>query len=127
VLASVEIVPLHAQVALLDASWQDYPEWQSGNEDVAVGPGGFAVATRPDVDALGAHTIRVDVHRDTRPDGMRLVHRGALTVGAKGILVGNLAGEVPIELSPGRWAVEIWVDAERPNSVGHVVFVVADT
>src|SRR3954451_13734474 len=126
VLASVEILPLHAQVALLDASWQDYPEWQDGNEDVAVGSGGFAVATRPDVDDLATGTVRVDVQIDGQPDGMRLVHNGAMTVGAKGILVGNFeAGVMPIELPPGPWAVEIWVDAERPHLVSHVVFVVA--
>jgi hypothetical protein len=46
VVASVDVLPIHAQVALLDASWLDRPEWYHCDED-AVWQRGFAVATRP--------------------------------------------------------------------------------
>lgn len=34
-LASKTVLPLHAQVALVDATWQDYPQWETGDERVA--------------------------------------------------------------------------------------------
>jgi hypothetical protein len=29
VLASIEVLPVDTQVALLDRTWQDYPEWEA--------------------------------------------------------------------------------------------------
>jgi hypothetical protein len=60
VLIVLEVTPFQAQVALLDATWQDYPRWESDDEAVAyeapslTNPDsppypGFAVATQSDI------------------------------------------------------------------------------
>ena len=75
VLASVEVVPIHAQVCLLEATWQDYPQWESGDEAVAfkspslVDPDrppypGFAVATRSDLSDGHASQVLVELHAE---------------------------------------------------------------
>jgi hypothetical protein len=120
-LASILVVPYHAQVALLDGGWQSYPKWEDGTEDVAIGDHGIAVATRADD---GISPVRIDVLVGPSPGHMRLIHGGTLTVGAKGIVVGNWEDkEVPVALPAGVWRVDVCVDVECPDLIGHVVFV----
>jgi hypothetical protein len=56
VLNKLDVHPHHAQVALVDATWQDYPQWETGDEHVVFRAAsltdpdnppypGFAVAT----------------------------------------------------------------------------------
>src|SRR5580693_1811031 len=60
VLHKLDVHPHHAQVALVDATWQDYPQWETGDEHVVFRAAsltdpdnppypGFAVATQPDI------------------------------------------------------------------------------
>jgi hypothetical protein len=122
-LASIRVVPFHAQVALLDAGWQSYPQWEDGTEPIAISADGLAVGTRSDVDADGVGEVVVDVIVGAAPDGMRLVHRGSLAVGSEGIVVGSGTAElVPVAVPSGDWSVDVCVDGDRTDSVGHVVF-----
>jgi hypothetical protein len=134
VVISLAVLPLHAQVALLDATWQDYPGWDAGNETVAFrapsllnpdGPAypGFAVATRPDTADGRLQEVQVEVWTGQHPDGMHQIHTGVLSVGRAGAVVGN--GEsrlVPANLPEGNWQLEIWVDAHDPEDISKVVF-----
>jgi hypothetical protein len=38
VVMSLDVLPLHAQVVLLDGTWQDYPDWGDGSGQVASRP-----------------------------------------------------------------------------------------
>jgi hypothetical protein len=95
VVISLDVLPLHAQVALLDATWQDYPDWADGDEQVAVrAPSlanpdlppypGFAVATRPDTASGRWQMVRVEVWAGERPDGLRMIRDSVLHVGRAG-------------------------------------------
>lgn len=96
VVISLAVLPLHAQVALLDATWQDYPGWDAGNETVAFrapsllnpdGPAypGFAVATRPDTADGRLQEVQVEVWTGQHPDGMhQYPHRCAVRGASRG-------------------------------------------
>jgi hypothetical protein len=130
---AVEVDPLDAQVALLDATWQDYPQWETSNRWVAYKAAsllrpdqppypGFAVATRPDTGPTGPQTVVVEVWIGSPPAGLRMVHASVLVVGRAGIVVGTDATPTRLELAPGSYPVQIWVDAARPEDVARVVF-----
>ncbi len=134
VLALLEVGPLHAQVALLDATWQDYPEWDSSDEEVAYKASslthpesppypGFAVATRPDLDNGSPQTVQVELWIEDRPTALRSIHVNRLYVGRAGVEIGSDAHSVLVDVPAGEWQIEIFVDGTNPSSVGHVVFV----
>jgi hypothetical protein len=131
----VDVTPLYAQVAILDATWQDYPEWDDGQEWVAfraeslIDPDnppypGIAVATRSDIGADGPCQVRVEVWSGGTPDGLRLIHETVLTIGIHGVLVGNDQSQDMTELAlpEGDYPLQIWVDADTPGLVSRVIF-----
>lgn len=96
----IDVTPLSAQVAILDATWQDYPQWDDEQVWVAfraeslVDPDsppypGIAVATRGDLGADGPRQVRVEVWFRGTPAGLRCIHETVLSVGLDGVLVGN--------------------------------------
>jgi hypothetical protein len=132
-LASLDVGPLHAQVALLDATWQDYPEWDIGDEEVAYRASslmhpesppypGFAVATRPDFDNGKPQKVRVELWIEDHPATLRLIHVNRLYVGRAGVEIGSDADSIVVDVPPGDWQIEIWVDGAQPSSVARVVF-----
>jgi hypothetical protein len=135
-LLALDVTPLHAQVALVDATWQDYPQWESGDEWVAFRAEslshpdstpypGFAVATRSDLGESGPQAVTVEVWIGTRPLGLRKVHQSILSVGGHGVLVGNAeTGFTKLDLPRGEHHTEIRVNAGQPADVSRVVFVV---
>lgn len=134
VVISLDVLPLHAQVALLDATWQGYLDWEEWDEQVAfrarslTDPDlppypGFAVATRPDAVRGHLQMVRVEVWTGERPDGLRKIHDGVLHVGRAGVVVGNSEYRLaPLNLPRGSWPLEIWVDAVLPGEVSRVAF-----
>lgn len=131
----IDVSPLYAQVAILDATWQDYPEWDDGQEWVAfraeslIDPDnppypGVAVATRGDIGTDGPCQVRVEVWSGGTPDGLRRIHKTVLSIGIHGVLVGNDQSNDMTELvlPEGNYPLEIWVDAETPDLVSRVVF-----
>jgi len=134
VVVSLDMLPLPAQVALLDATWQDYPDWEDGNEQVAfrarspINPHlppypGFAVTTRPDTASGRLRMVRMQVWTGQRPDDLRKIHDSVLHVGRAGVVVGNEEYRlISLDLPRGDWPLEIWVDAAAPGEVSRVVF-----
>jgi hypothetical protein len=131
VLLRFDVAPRGGQVGLVDASWEDYP-WLDGDDswvevqgDTAgddAGPPypGISVATVPE-----AGSVAVEVRRDERPAGLRLVHTTAVTVGDDGAAAGPPLAMEPVPVPPGEYDLEVWVDAGAPREVRHVCFVLA--
>jgi hypothetical protein len=136
-LKAIDVTPHHGQVALLDATWQDYPEWEAGNETVAykaeslIDPDsppypGFAVAARSDPRERRA-TVKVELWASDRPFGLRLIHESVLSVGRAGVVIGDDGySMLNVEVPTGKWAIEIWTDADHPSEASRVVFVLPD-
>jgi hypothetical protein len=131
----LDVTPLSAQVAILDATWQDYPEWEGDERWVAfrakslIDPDnppypGIAVATRSDAGPDGPRQVRVEVWSEGVPRGLRCVHETVLSVGGHGVLVGNDdSGELTeLKLAEGDHPLQVWVDADAPAFVSRVVF-----
>jgi hypothetical protein len=92
VLLQLDVSPLDAQVAIIDATWQDYPQWEAGEEWVAyrapslihvAGPShpGIAVATQGDMGDDGPRMVCVEVWSACEPEDLRCVHETVLRVG----------------------------------------------
>jgi hypothetical protein len=139
VLLQIDVRPHHAQVALVDATWQDYPQWETGQEQVVfraeslTDPDnppypGFAVATRPDAGPDGARTVRVEVWSDGEPAGLRCIHQSVLHVGGRGVLVGNdqSGSMTELALARGEYRLRVLVDAETSRDVSRVVFALSE-
>jgi hypothetical protein len=139
VLAQLDVSPCDAQVALIDATWQDYPQWDTGEEQVVfrapslIAPDkppypGFAVATQADIGPDGPRKVRVEVWSDDEPDELLRIHQSVLYVGSAGILVGSdqSGGMTNLMLGRGEYALRILVDAETPREVSRVVFVLGE-
>jgi hypothetical protein len=139
VLLQLDVSPHYAQVALLDPTWPDYPQWETGQEQVVfraeslTDPGkppypGFAVATRPDWGPDGACTVRVEVWSDSEPAGLRCIHQSVLHVGSHGVLVGNdqSGSMTELALAEGEHRLRIFVDAEASRDVSRVVFALSE-
>ncbi|WP_020579702.1 hypothetical protein [Actinopolymorpha alba] len=135
-LVQLDMSPLHGQVAIVDATWQDYPQWETGQEWVAyrapslVHPDrppypGVAVATQSDIGATGPQSVCVEVWSDYEPKGLRWVHETVLYLGNHGVDVGNFeVGEsAGLTLARGEYPLQVWVDADTPEQVSRVVFV----
>lgn len=131
-----EVHPSLGQVAMVDATWQDYPEWLQDDKWVAyraqslINPDspphpGVAVATRLSGGERGGRGVVVEVWEGTPPTDVHLVHAMTLHVGRVGVEVGDVidgdSSRVPIP--PGEHPLGIWVDADSPLEVGRVVFV----
>jgi hypothetical protein len=131
VLVRFDVAPRNGQVGLVDAAWDDYP-WLDGDdswvevqgdtaaEDAGPPYPGVSVATVPE-----AGSVAVEVRRDERPAGLRLVHTTAVTVGDDGAAAGPPLAMEPVPVPPGEYDLEIWVDAGAPREVRHVCFVLA--
>ena len=140
VLLQLDVRPHNAQVALVDATWQDYPQWETGDEEVVfraeslTDPDnppypGFAVATRPDIGPDGPCTVRVEVWSGGEPARLRCVHQSVLYVGGHGVLVGNELGGISmaeVGLARGEYPLRVFVDAEATRDVSRVVFALAE-
>ena len=139
VLLKLDVRPHYAQVALVDATWQDYPQWETGEEQVVfraeslTDPDnppypGFAVATQPDIGPDGPRTVRVEVWSDGEPAGLRCVHQSVLHVGSHGVLVGNdqSGSMTELALARGEYRLRVLVDAETTRDVSRVVFALSE-
>ena len=134
-LACLDVPPSADGVALLDATWQDYPRWESDDDAVAFkAPSltdpdsppypGFAVATRPHSDSDRAQVVRVELWAGRSPHGLRLLHSSVLYVGGAGVELGNAENSlIHAEVPAGDWDIEIWVDSDRDHAVRRVAFV----
>lgn len=133
---AVEVTSPDGQVAIVDATWQDYPLWDSGDTWVAFkAPSladpdnppypGFAVATRRVSGTASDSTVTVEVWLREKPVGLREVHRSVFAVGDHGVEVGNEAsGELTsLAIPQGRHDLQVWVDGNRPDQVQLVAFV----
>lgn len=131
-LAFLDVPPSEDGVALLDATWQDYPRWEPDEAVAFKAPSlthpqsppypGFAVATRSHVEH--DHLIRVELWAETRPEGLRLLHTSVLYVGSAGVELGNAEDSlIHTHVPPGEWKVEIWVDRDREDTMRRVAFV----
>jgi hypothetical protein len=140
-LVAIDVVSIEAQVVILDATWQDYPQWREGDHWVAaqapslIDPGnppypGFAVATQPPAGPSGPVTTAVEVWRNQTPTGLHLVYQSILRVGDHGVRVGNpnpgSGGLTGLDLPRGDYPMQVWVDAHHPARVTRVAFVVID-
>ena len=126
VLLKLDVRPHYAQVALVDATWQDYPQWETGEEQVVfcaeslTDPDnppypGFAVATQPDIGPGGGpRTVLVEVWSDGEPAGLRCVHQSVLQVGSHGVLIGNhqSGSMTELALARGEYRLRVLVNAE---------------
>jgi hypothetical protein len=134
-LLQLDVSPLNAQVALIDVTWQDYPQWETGEEEwVAcrspslVSPDrppypGFVVATRGDLEPDGPREVQVEVWSGDEPTGLRCVHENILWVANHGVFVGNDEGHMAkLMLAGGEYALRVLVDADGPDDVSRVVF-----
>ena len=135
VLLKLDVRPHYAQVALLDAAWQDYPQWETGDEQVVfraeslTDPDnppypGFAVATQPDTGPDDPRTVRVEVWSDGEPAGLRCVCQSVLRVGSHGVIAGNdqSGSMTELTLARGEYHLRVLVDAEATRDVSRVVF-----
>jgi hypothetical protein len=133
-IASLDVAPVLGQVALVDATSPDFPEWgddpwvayrspSAGDPEqppfpgVAVAAGGGSGGEpRP---------VSVRLLKSERPTGLRMVHRTWLRVGGHGLVVGNEMSQTRrVAFARGVYPLEVWVDAARPDDVGAVAFVV---
>lgn len=134
-LLKLDVSPLHAQVALVDATWPDYPQWETGDKPVVFRAEslsdpdnppdpGFAVATRPDMGPDGPRLVLVEAWSGDEPTELHCAHQSVLHVGNNGVIVGNeLAGTIArLMLSHGQYPLRILVDAEARGEVSRVVF-----
>jgi hypothetical protein len=139
VLLQLDVRPHYAQVALVDATWQGYPQWETGDEQVVFRAEsltdsdnppypGFAVATRPDTGRDGPRTVRVEVWSDGEPAGLRCVCQSVLHVGGHGVLVGNeqSGSMTELALARGQYRLRVLVDAEATCDVSRVVFALSE-
>jgi hypothetical protein len=139
VLLQLDVRPHNAQVALLDATWQDYPQWETGDEPVVfraeslTDPDnppypGFAVATQPDTGPDGSRTVRIEIWSDAEPAGLLCIHQSVLHVGSHGVLVGNdqSGSMTQLALARGEYPLRILVDAETTPDVSRVVFALGE-
>jgi hypothetical protein len=138
-LLQLDVRPHHAQVALVDATWQDYPQWETGEEQVVfhaeslTDPDnppypGFAVATQADIGPDGPRTVRVEVWADGEPAGLRCAHQSVLHVGSHGVLVGNdqSGSMTELALARGEYRLRVLVDAEKTRDVSRVAFALSE-
>lgn len=135
-LLQLDVIPEYGQVAIVDATWQDYPQWDRGDEWVAFrAPSlshpesppypGVAVATQPDYGPDGELTsVHIEVWSDDEPTGLHCVHETVLSVGSHGVDVGNQIGGglERLRLARGLYPLRVLVNAEVTREVSRVVF-----
>lgn len=139
VLLQLDVYPMESEVGLIDATWQDYPQWESGEEWVAcrapslINPDrppypGFVVATRGYAGDGGPRTVRVEVWSGDEPAGLRCVHESVLAVGSHGVIVGDdsTGGQEALVLDRGEYPIRVLVDADKPDEVSRVVFALGE-
>jgi hypothetical protein len=117
-----DVLPLYAQIAVLDAGTADIPEWESGEEKAVASEHAVLVATRPD--HLG--NVHVQVFRgEGGPDLGLQVFDGELSVVSGRIAVGSVVADQLLEVEtgdPGYVAVKVFVQpAEQPERVAVVL------
>lgn len=137
-LVSFDVTPLLGQVAIVDALSTDFPEWgedpwvayrspSAADPDSPPFPGVAVAAGGPPHDG-GPVPVAVRLLRDERPTDRRLVHRTSLKVQGREVIVGNEMSQTRRVPCPrGVYPLEVWVDADRPEEVSAVDFVVWPT
>ncbi len=115
------IFPFYAQLALLDVESMaegNYPQFQTGYENVLFGPKGVVVATMPDTDVA----VTIYGHKVPMPE-MVLVGRGEIEVGDEGLVLGTpVSQDDYFPWDPGFTTVSVYANAVRENAT-RVVFV----
>src|SRR4051812_22009337 len=93
-------LPAYAQIVLVDAEDPaSLPEWPTGEEAAVLGPKGLAVATAP---TTGDTLVEVRIYRGPGDPGGSLCLAGAITVGARGLRVGEpVADYIDLPWPPG--------------------------
>ncbi|MEV4602567.1 hypothetical protein AB0K15_34880 [Amycolatopsis sp. NPDC049253] len=138
-LLAIEVSPADGQVAMLDATWQDYPVWDSDDEWVAFrAPSladpdrppypGFAVAAGGRIRRRGARTVVVEVWGREAPAGGHEVFRSVLSVGRHGVEVGNedSGALTRLAIPEGQHDLQVWVDGHQPDQVTWIGFVLPE-
>src|SRR5712691_12593953 len=124
-LLQLDVLPQKAQVGIVHAAWQDYPEWMPDNAWVAfrarslIHPdtppySGIVVATRGLASPHGPRRVRVEVWEEDEPTSLRCVHETVLAVGSVGVNVGDHfgGGRERLMLVRGDYPLRVLVDAE---------------
>lgn len=116
-------------VELVDAAWQDGPEWRRTDTWVACwGPSlitdappypGVAVRTI-DSRTTPGRALRVQVQHDAPQSPLHPVAATVLRIGPAGAYLGVGATSLDVPLPAGDYDAEIWVDAPEPRLVSHV-------
>ena len=119
------VLPLYAQVAILDPSVPDaYPEYQDPPGEAVAGPHGVVVYVRPD--HLGDVTVEVRQGEASCAGADRMILETELKVqGSEGLVVGNVAANnlYPLTVSPGEHRVRVYVvgPIQAPTAVCFVI------
>lgn len=131
-LASIETPTSMDGVALLDATWQDYPRWESNDDLVAFkAPSladpetppypGFAVRTR-----TAGRPISTELRVSSRPKHLWLLHENLIWIGLHGVELGNAEDSIEVRSAPsGVRRLEIWVDRKAADEIDLVAFVLS--
>jgi hypothetical protein len=132
------VVPDEAEVAIVDATWQDYPEWEEDADAQWVASRAFslidadnppypgiAVRTRPGTGSEEPQEVQVEIWQDEVPSGVHRVHSTLLNLGLHGVELGDVrwGHSEKVGLEAGKYELEVWVDGEAPHLVSRVVFV----
>lgn len=124
-LARTEVTPYYAQIQFSARGAKEYPQWETGDEQVVSLPRCIAVATQGD----HAGKVAVEVWRDrleVRDIAMSsAVFDGPFVTTADGAVVGNTVGNefhpVPLEAGTHRLRVFVSPLGERPKRVYFLV------
>ncbi len=114
---AVGVTPLYAEVAIWDAERPDYPEWGIRGEQVVATDRSSPYPHAPPMEMAGIRAWQWKcgseaVDRGTGPFIVLFI--GGLTVGARGVFVGNVvAGDThAVPLPHGDHLVEVWINVD---------------
>jgi hypothetical protein len=119
-ITSLSVLPLYAQVSILDPSARDIPQWGTGDEVVVASAECISVATRADFEG----DVFIEVwHKQLAAgeDAGKAIFDGTLELTEQNAVVGNIVlNELqPVELGAGRHRIRIFSlpKGERPSKV----------
>lgn len=119
-ITSLSVLPLYAQVSILDPSTKDIPQWETGDETVIASAKCISVATRADSDG----DVVIEVWRKQLAGGEdvgKAIFDGVLELTGPNAVVGNIVlNELrPVELGAGTHRVRVFTlpEGERPSRV----------
>jgi len=114
-----KVTALYGQVSLVDAEdVNSYPQWETGEEIVIIGPKGVVVS------ALIDHQIEISVYKGHEKEKGIFYFSGSFSVGNFGLLVGNEAAGFQEMIPWPKGELEVEVYANAPKGVAtQVTFV----